>query len=106
MAPLRAIHFALGLIAAFGELGLHVRAGAHTGECEFVDGRLMGDAPHIAEQIAANAARGEIWTSRTTRDLFYGAGIEFEQRKAAAPGDNGQQWSLFKVRSKINDLKI
>ena len=81
--PIRAIRCAQRLLIDFRELGIQIRAGAHTGECEFENGRLSGDAVTIAEQIHAKAAPGEILVSGTIKDLVPGSGIEFEDQQHA-----------------------
>ena len=76
-------------------LGLDVRAGVHTGECEVVDGKIGGIAVHIGARVANEADAAEVLVSSTVRDLVAGSGIEFEERGAVQlkgiPGD----WRLF-----------
>ena len=64
------------------ELGLEIRAGLHTGECEIVDGSLRGIAVLIGARVAALAGAGEILLSSTVKDLVAGAGFD---SKTAAP---------------------
>lgn len=78
--PARAIRCAYALCAAVRELGLEIRAGVHTGECEIVDDTLAGIAIHIGARVAAQAAAGEVLVSRTVTDLVAGSGIEFVDR--------------------------
>jgi class 3 adenylate cyclase len=79
------------------DLGLEVRAGLHTGECEQVDGKVGGIAVHIGARVAAEAGPGEVIVSRTVKDLVAGSGIDFSDRGHAqlkgVPGD----WDLFAV---------
>lgn len=79
-APARAIRCAYALCAAVRELGLEIRAGVHTGECEIVDDTLAGIAIHIGARVAAHAAAGEVLVSRTVKDLVAGSGIDFVDR--------------------------
>ena len=76
-------------------LGLEVRAGLHTGECELRDGDLAGLAVHIAARVGALAKPGEVLVSRTVTDLVSGSGIVFDDRGEhvlkGVPGD----WRLF-----------
>jgi pimeloyl-ACP methyl ester carboxylesterase len=76
--PARAVKCAYAIRESTQELGLSVRAGIHTGECERRGDSLEGLAIHTAARIAAMAAGGEILVSRTVKDLVAGSGIEFE----------------------------
>lgn len=78
--PARAIRCAAAVRAALGRIGLTVRAGLHTGECEQVDGKLAGVAVVIGARISAQAADGEILVSSTVHDLVAGSGIGFAER--------------------------
>jgi class 3 adenylate cyclase/pimeloyl-ACP methyl ester carboxylesterase len=76
--PTRAIRCATAIQDAGRELGLHVRAGVHTGELERVDGAVRGIAVHLAARVAALAGKGEVLVSSTVKDLAAGSGLEFE----------------------------
>jgi class 3 adenylate cyclase/pimeloyl-ACP methyl ester carboxylesterase len=76
--PARAIHCALEVRDRVRALGIEVRAGVHTGECELVDGKPGGIAVTIGARIAALAAASQVLVSRTVRDLVAGSGLEFE----------------------------
>jgi class 3 adenylate cyclase len=78
--PARAIGCAQAITTSAARLGLGIRAGLHTGECEREDGQLAGIAVHVAARIAAIAEAGEVLVSRTVRDLVAGSGIHFEDR--------------------------
>jgi class 3 adenylate cyclase len=58
-------------------LGIALRAGVHTGECELRGDRLAGTTVHLASRIMALAAPGEILATRTVRDLVVGSGLTF-----------------------------
>jgi len=96
--PARAIRCAEAIIADVAELGLDLRAGLHTGECELHDGKLAGIAVSIGARVAGKAGAGQVVVSGTVRDLVAGSGIEFEDLGATplkgVPGD----WQLFRVR--------
>jgi pimeloyl-ACP methyl ester carboxylesterase len=96
--PARAVTCACAIRDAVGELGIEVRAGIHTGECEWVDGKIAGIAVHIGARVAAEAAPGEVLVSGTVRDLVVGAGLDFADRGSrelkGVPGD----WRLFSVK--------
>jgi class 3 adenylate cyclase len=95
--PIRAIRCARAIRDGLRSLGLEIRAGLHTGECERVDGKIGGLAVNIGARVAANAAGGEVLVSSTVRDLVAGSGIEFEDRGVhhlkGVPGE----WRLFAV---------
>jgi len=95
--PARAIRCAPAIVDAVGDLGIEVRAGLHTGECEQVGGKVGGIAVHIGARVAANAGRGEVVVSRTVRDLVACSGIEFEERGAAELKGISGSWELFRV---------
>ena len=61
------------IIAAVGSLGLQVRAGVHTGECEVIGGGVGGMAVHIGARVAALAGPGEVLVTRSVRDLMTGS---------------------------------
>jgi len=62
------------------ELGLELRAGIHTGECEVAAGKVAGIAVSIGARVSALAQPGEVLVSSTVKDLVAGSGIEFEDR--------------------------
>jgi len=79
-------------------LGLSLRTGVHTGECELRGDDVSGIAVHIAARVAAVAAANEVVVSSTVHDLVTGSGLEFEERGehtlAGVPG----AWRLFSAR--------
>ncbi|HZT45243.1 MAG TPA: adenylate/guanylate cyclase domain-containing protein [Gaiellaceae bacterium] len=93
--PARAIRCACAIRAAVAELGLELRAGVHTGECELLDGKVAGIAVSIGARVASEAAPGEVLVSQTVKDLVAGSGLDFEDRGVAElrgiPGD----WRLY-----------
>jgi class 3 adenylate cyclase/pimeloyl-ACP methyl ester carboxylesterase len=96
--PARAIHCACAIRDAIHELGLGIRIGLHTGECDVVDGKLAGLAVNTGARIAAQARDGEVLVSRTVRDLVAGSGIEFEERGVRDLKGLGE-WTLYAVRA-------
>jgi class 3 adenylate cyclase len=80
--PARAIRCAAAIVNGVRELGLTVRAGLHTGECEIADGKVAGIAVHTGARVAAQANPDEVLVSSTVRDLVAGSGIEFAERGA------------------------
>jgi class 3 adenylate cyclase len=78
--PARAIRCAQAIADATRSLGVDLRLGLHTGECEVRDNGLAGLAVHIAARVAALAEPGEILVSGTVKDLVVGSGMEFAER--------------------------
>jgi class 3 adenylate cyclase len=95
--PGRAIECALAIRDSVRSLGLEIRAGLHTGECERVDGKLGGIAVPTGARIAALADAGEVLVSQTVKDLVAGSGLLFgdrgEQELKGVPGT----WRLYAV---------
>ena len=96
--PARAIRCACAIIEQVRELGLEVRAGLHTGECELIDGKVAGVAVHIGARVAASAEPGEVRVSSTVKDLVAGSGLEFESCGAQDLKGIPGEWQLFAVR--------
>jgi class 3 adenylate cyclase len=95
--PARAIRCAQAINHAIEPLGIQVRAGVHTGECERTDDDLAGLAVHIGARVGAAAGPGEVWVSRTVRDLIAGSGIEMTPRGTHRLKGVPEQWELFSV---------
>jgi class 3 adenylate cyclase len=95
--PARAIRCAQAIIDATKNLGIEVRAGLHTGECEVRGEDLGGLAVHIAARVGASASPGEVMVSGTVKDLVIGSGIDFDDRgKHELKGVPGT-WRLYAV---------
>ena len=80
-------------------LGIEVRAGLHTGECEVRGEDIGGIAVHIGARVSAFAGPSEVWVSSTLRDLVIGSGLEFDDRGAHELKGVPGQWRLFAVAS-------
>ena len=78
--PQRAIRCAMSIRDAVQALGIEVRAGLHTGECEVRGDDIGGIAVHIGARVSALAGPNEVLVSSTLRDLVIGSGLEFEER--------------------------
>jgi class 3 adenylate cyclase len=78
-------------------LGLEVRAGLHTGECELVNGKIAGIAVHTGARVAARAAPGEVLVSSTVKDLVAGSGLTFEERGTHDLKGIPGEWRLYAV---------
>ena len=95
--PARAIRCACAIRDGVGEIGLQVRLGLHSGECEVIDDKITGIAVHIGARVASLAESGEILVSRTVKDLVAGSGIEFEDRGAQTLKGVPGEWRLYEV---------
>jgi len=93
--PARAVACADAIRARSHRLGIAIRAGLHTGECEVLDGDITGVTVNIAARISALAAADEVLVSRTVTDLVYGSGLRFEDRGSAELKGIPQAWQLF-----------
>lgn len=78
--PARAIRCAQAIVEGMRDLGLDVRAGVHTGECELHDGKVAGLAVSIGARVVAAAGAGEVLVSQTVKDLVAGTGLTLEDR--------------------------
>ena len=95
--PARAIGCAQATIDATQKLGIELRVGLHTGECEIRGDDLGGLAVHLAARIGAAAGPKDILVSRTVKDLVAGSGIEFDDRGEHELKGVPGSWSLFAV---------
>ena len=95
--PTQAIRCAEALRADAETLGIEIRAGIHTGECELLGSRIGGIAVHIAARIVGQAGPGEILVSRTVRDLVVGSGTGFEDRGSVELRGVPGTWQLLAV---------
>jgi class 3 adenylate cyclase len=97
--PQRAIRCAMAIRDAVQALGIEVRAGLHTGECEVRGDDLGGIVVHIGARVGALAGPSEVLVSSTLRDLVIGSGLEFEDRGAHELKGVPGEWHLFAVAS-------
>jgi class 3 adenylate cyclase/pimeloyl-ACP methyl ester carboxylesterase len=95
--PARAIRCAQAIIEGVHALGLEVRAGLHTGECELLDGKVAGIAVHTGHRVASHAAPGEVLVSSTVKDLVAGSGIAFQERGVHELKGVPGEWRLYAV---------
>ena len=93
--PARAIRCAAAIRASLAELGLEVRAGLHTGECELLEGKVAGIAVVIGARVAGEARSGEVLVSQTVKDLVAGSGLAFEERGATELKGVPGEWRLY-----------
>jgi class 3 adenylate cyclase len=95
--PARAVRCACAITQSVRELGLEVRAGLHTGECEVLDVKVGGIAVHIGARVANEAQPGEVLVSSTVKDLVAGSGLRFRGRGTAALKGVPEEWRLYAV---------
>ncbi|QOZ23340.1 adenylate/guanylate cyclase domain-containing protein [Bradyrhizobium sp. CCBAU 51753] len=95
--PARGVRCACAIADETRSLGIEVRAGLHTGECEMIGDDIGGIAVHIGARVAALAGAGEVLVSGTVKDLVAGSGLRFgdrgNQSLKGVPGD----WRVFAV---------
>jgi len=96
--PARAIRCASSIREQVHTLGLQVRTGLHTGECELVNDGVVGIAVHIGARVAALADPDEVLVSSTVKDLVAGAGLKFGDRGAHSLKGVPDEWRLFVVQ--------
>ena len=95
--PARAIRCARSVIESVRPLGIEVRAGLHTGECERIDGKVGGLAVNIGARVGAAAAPSEVLVSQIVKDLMVGSGSEFEDRGERELKGIPGRWRLYAV---------
>jgi class 3 adenylate cyclase len=99
--PARAIRCGSAIADAVRVLGIAVRVGIHSGECEVIGEKVGGIAVHIGARIAGQAGPGEVLVSSTVRDLVAGSGIPFEDRGRHSLKGVPGEWSLFAVATDV-----
>ena len=97
--PARAIRCALDITQRVRELGIEVRAGVHTGECEIVDGKCTGISVSIGARVASTAGSSQVLVSQTVKDLVAGSGLTFEDEGEHELKGVPDRWHLYRVVS-------
>ena len=97
--PARAVRCMEAIRAGTAALGCEIRAGAHTGECEIINGKPGGIAVHIAARVAGHARPGELLVSGTVKDLVAGSGLAFEDRGSRELKGVPGAWQLYAVKT-------
>ena len=95
--PQRAIRCAMAIRDAVQALGIEVRAGLHTGECEIRGDDIGGIGVHIGARVSALAGPNDVLVSSTLRDLVIGSGLEFEDRGSYELKGVPGEWRIFAV---------
>jgi class 3 adenylate cyclase len=96
-SPTRAIRCATAICRVMPSIGLQVRVGVHSGECEVIGDDLGGIAVHIGARISAVAGPNEVLVSQTVKDAATGSGIAFDERGAHDLNGVPGQWQLYAV---------
>jgi pimeloyl-ACP methyl ester carboxylesterase len=97
--PARAIRAAQAIAGGVRPLGIEIRAGVHTGECELHEGKIAGIAVATGARVASAAGPSEVLVSQTVKDLVAGSGISFEDRGARELKGLPGEWKLYAVSS-------
>jgi class 3 adenylate cyclase len=100
--PVRAIRCARAITESVRALGIEVRAGLHTGECELRGDKIGGIAVNIGARVMSNASPGEVLVSSTVKDLVAGSGITFADRGPATLKGIAGEWRLYAVKSEAD----
>lgn len=93
--PARAVRCGEALCAAVASLGVQLRVGVHTGECEILGDKLSGIAVHLGARVAAQAEPGEVLVTSTVKDLVAGSGIAFTDRGEHSLKGLPDRWRLY-----------
>jgi class 3 adenylate cyclase len=97
--PARAIRCACRIREAMPRLGLRVRAGLHTGECELIGDDVGGIAVHLGARVAQCAGAGDVLVSTTVKDLVAGSGLSFKDRGVQVLKGIPGEWQLYSVEA-------
>jgi class 3 adenylate cyclase len=97
--PARAIRAAQEIVQRVRAIGIEVRAGIHTGECEIVDGKHSGLTVTIGSRVASKGAPSEVLVSQTVKDLVAGSGLNFEDAGEHELKGIPDRWRLYQVVS-------
>ncbi len=95
--PARAIRCAMEVAHRIIDLGIEIRAGVHTGECELMDGKISGLTVSIGARVAAKAGPSQVLISQTVKDLVAGSGLTFEDAGEHELKGVPDRWHLYRV---------
>jgi class 3 adenylate cyclase len=95
--PAKAVRCACAIRDEVRLLGIEIRAGLHTGECEIIDDDISGISVHIAARIMSKAMPGEVFSSGTVKDLVAGSGIKFEKKGLFSLKGIPGAWEIYSV---------
>ncbi len=97
--PARAIRCAREVTERVRDLGIEIRAGVHTGECELIDDKVGGITVSIGARVASTAGPSEVLVSQTVKDLVAGSGLTFEDAGEHELKGVPDRWHLYRVVS-------
>lgn len=97
--PARGVRCARAIADEVRSLGIDIRAGLHTGECEIIGDDVGGIAVHIGARVAALAGAGEVLVSGTVKDLVAGSGLRFGSRGVTPLKGVPGEWQIFAAES-------
>ena len=103
--PVRALRCAKAIVDSVETLGIEVRAGLHTGECEMIDNKVGGLAVNIGSRICGQARPSEVLASQTMKDLVAGSGLRFEDRGAHELKGVPGEWRLFALEAALQSTE-
>jgi len=95
--PARGVRCACAIADEVRSLGIEIRAGLHTGECEISDADVGGIAVHIGARVAALAGAGEVLVSSTVKELVAGSALRFDDRGIQSLKGVPGEWRIFAV---------
>jgi class 3 adenylate cyclase len=95
--PARAIRCAQEVVKRVHPLGIEIRAGVHTGECEVIDGKCGGLTVSIGARVAAQAGPSTVVVSQTVKDLVAGSGLHFSDAGEHELKGLPDRWRLYRV---------
>jgi class 3 adenylate cyclase len=95
--PAAAVRCAREIVGQVDALGLSVRCGLHTGECELLDGDVRGIAVHISARVTALGRGGQVLVSSTVKDLVVGSDLDFDDRGTHELRGVPGEWRLYAV---------
>jgi|RhiMetdeSRZDD1v2_1073273.scaffolds.fasta_scaffold352133_2 pimeloyl-ACP methyl ester carboxylesterase len=105
VGPTPAINCATAMRDRMASLGIPIRAGIHTGECDIRAGDLSGLAVHLASRLLTHAAEGDVVVSRTVKDLLVGSEFKFDDRGKTALRDIPGVWQIYAIRALSGEME-
>jgi class 3 adenylate cyclase len=95
--PARAVRCALELTERVRDLGMEIRIGIHTGECEIIDSKVGGISVTTGRRVAEHAGPSEVLVSQTVKDLVAGSGLTFEDAGKRELKGVPERWRLYRA---------
>jgi class 3 adenylate cyclase/DNA-binding CsgD family transcriptional regulator len=105
-APGQAVRCAVAIVGRSVGIGVPVRAGVHTGECERIGEKLAGVTVHIGARICGEAGPSEVLVSGTVRELVAGSALPFSDRGLRALKGIPGEWHLYSLQAELAELEL